>query len=257
MRGKKEIPSSLSLHMLKFQSPEMLTVQDITFWMIKKHLVEVLVRDLFWDWNLLLFVEAACLVVRKDRMKGKDGRNTCKKKWNYWSFISMTSVLDSFWPLCISTGSTVRNGTSAHLSCSATSFPHSCSREFISSHCFTFHTGNFSQDPLLWGLSLPCPLNLLIVVTCSWFLFSFPLPYSFCRSFSKLSELEYVFYIAWNLTCLMHKLLIFVLNCSKNGNGKCYLVSSAVVSESSKNSEWSNQDRLLTFSSSLFVCHIL
>lgn len=63
-------------------------------------------------------------------------------------------ILDAFWPLCISTENTVRNGTSAHLSCSATSFPHSCSKEFISSLCFTFHTRNFCQDPLFWGL---CP----------------------------------------------------------------------------------------------------
>lgn len=114
-------------------------------------------RSVLKDWNLLLFVEAACLVVGKERIKGKDGRNTCKKKWNYWSLISVAFVLVSLLssePLCISTENTVRNGTSAHLSCSATSFPHSCSKEFISSHCFTFHTGNFSQDPLPWGL---CP----------------------------------------------------------------------------------------------------
>lgn len=140
-------------------------------------------RSVLKDWNLLQFTEAAWLMVRKERIKGKDGRNTCKKQWNDWSLISVTSDLVSLMPSDHSAlaQKIVRNGTSAHLSCSTTSFPHSCSKEFISNHCFTFHTGNFPQDPLFWGLCLvlsakPAHCSDLLLI-----FFSFLLPYSFCR----------------------------------------------------------------------------
>lgn len=110
-------------------------------------------------------MQAAYLVLRKNRIERKDSRNTCQKKLLNLglamdlSVINLSSfcpcILDPFWPLCISMKNTVRSWTSAHLSCSAILISHSCSKGLIYIHYFTFHTVNFLQDPLLWVL---CPL---------------------------------------------------------------------------------------------------
>lgn len=81
-------------------------------------------------------------------------------------------IFDAFWPLCISTENTVRNVASTHLSCSATSFPHLCSKEFISSPVSPFTLGIFPWIHCYEVYALHSPLNLLILMTWSWFFFS-------------------------------------------------------------------------------------
>lgn len=141
-------------------------------------------RSVLKDWNLLLFVEAACLVVGKERIKGKDGRNTCKKKWNYWSLISVAFVLVSLLPSDHSAlAQKVQSGMEPLPICLVLQLPsliHAPKSSFLVI-VSPFTQGIFPRIHCHEVYALHCPLNLLIVITRSWFSFSFSLSDSFYR----------------------------------------------------------------------------
>lgn len=132
-----------------------------------------------------------CLFCGKDRIKGRDGRNTCKKKWNYWSLISVTSVLVSLMPSDHSAlAQKIQSGMEPLPICLVLQLPpliHAPKSSFLVT-VSPFTLGIFARIHCYEVYDLHCPLNLLIVVICSWFFFPFPFLTVFAGSWTSFQS---------------------------------------------------------------------